>query len=434
MRTPTFRRRGVEEAARETALARGEGMAGVLKQRNFVLYFFFETITIFGSGMLFIGVNWYVRQASGTNAAVGIVMSLSILSGFLVFPLAGTVADRFARRSTLFALGLARAALFALFLVVSLLGLLDFRLTYLLVVANGIGFAFHMPVSRGFLQEILDRDNLVGGNALIEMSLQAGLFVSAGLTGIVLEAAGIQAVLAIAAGTYLIGSLLLRGIRYTPVEIRDARQRFYTQFVRGLSFLTQRRRLLFLGIVMQIPFIVVITSNVILPGYVENRLQGSAVVFGFADMSYGLAAFCSSLLLSLFGKKAPRYPLIIALFSTVIASLSGLYFNRLLPGLYLGLFVFGLANTPLKILVTAILMEIVDKEQFGRAMAFWTGVSSLLQVGLTFALGYLIDRVPENNGYIILAAVTALGLAGLIGVLPRLRQRTEYSVHHSGDQ
>jgi membrane protein DedA with SNARE-associated domain len=57
-------------------------------------------------------------------------------------------------------------------------------------------------------------------------------------------------------------------------------------------------------------------------------------------------------------------------------------------------------------------------------MAFWSGISSLLQVGLTFVLGYLIDRVPENNGYVILAAVMSLGLAGLIGILPRLRQRS----------
>ncbi len=395
----------------------------MLRQRNFVLYFLCETITKFGTGMLFIGINWYVRETSGTNAAVGIVMSLNILSGFLIFPLAGTVADRFARRSTLLVVNLTRAAVFSVFLLISLLGRLDFRLTYLLVVLNGIGFAFLLPVSRGFLQEILDRENLVGGNALIEMSLQAGMFVSAGFTGILLKAVGIQAVLAVAAGAYLLGSLFLLGIRYTPIEVRDARRGFYAQFRHGLEYLTGRPRLLLLGIVMQIPFIVVITSNVILPGYVENRLGADAVVFGFADMSYGLAAFCSSLLLSLLGKKAPRYPLLLALFATVIAALGGLYLNRLLPGLYVGLFVFGLANTPLKILITSILMEIVDKEQFGRAMAFWTGVSSLLQVGLTFGLGYLIDLVPENNGYLVLAAMTALGLGGLLSLLRGQRSR-----------
>ena len=60
------------------------------------------------------------------------------------------------------------------------------------------------------------------------------------------------------------------------------------------------------------------------------------------------------------------------------------------------MFLFGLGNTPLKILLTSTLMEIVDKEQFGRAMALWTGISSLLQVGLSFALGAALDRVQRE--------------------------------------
>ena len=93
---------------------------------------------------------------------------------------------------------------------------------------------------------------------------------------------GIRAVLGIAAGAYLVGSLLLLGIRYSPLEMRDARRSFHRQFALGLSYLTERPRLLRLGIVIQVPFVVVMTSNVILPGYVENRLQGGAVVFGRA--------------------------------------------------------------------------------------------------------------------------------------------------------
>ena len=99
-----------------------------------------------------------------------------------------------------------------------MLGRLEVRAIYLLVVLNGMGWAFHTPVSRGFLQEILDRGELVTGNAWVEMSLQAGAFLSAGFTGIVLKLLGIRAVLGIAVGTYLLASLLLAGIRYTPLR------------------------------------------------------------------------------------------------------------------------------------------------------------------------------------------------------------------------
>ena len=398
-------------------------MSSLWRKRSFLLYFLAETVSTFGSSMLFIGINWYVREVSGTNVAVGLVLSLSIASGFLLFPLAGTVADRFPRRSTLIAMDLGRAVMYLLFLLFALLGRLDPRVVYVLVVLNGIGWAFHMPVSRGFLQEILSREELVSGNAWVEMSLQAGAFVSAGFTGIVLKFLGIRAILGIVAGTYALSGLLLTGIRYAPLQVRDAGERFFLQFSGGLRYLAARPRLFALGLLMQVPFVVVIVSNVVLPGYVEKVLGAGAVTFGLADMSYGVAAFCSSLLLSLLADKLPRRRLLLALFFLVLAALGGLYANRLVVLAYLGLFVFGLGNTPLKILVSSVLMELVDKEQFGRAMALWGGLSSLLQVGLSFALGALLDRVPENNGYLVLAAVTALGLAGLAALLPGFLKR-----------
>ena len=397
-------------------------MPSLWGKRNFLLYFLAETISTFGSSMLFIGINWYVRESSGTNTAVGAVLSLSIASSFLLFPLAGTVADRFPRRSTLLVMCLCRAAIYLLFLVAALFGRLGTPGIYLLVVLNGMGWAFHTPVSRGFLQEILERGELVHGNSWVEMSLQAGAFLSAGFTGIVLKLLGISAVLSIAAGTYLLAVLLLAGIRYTPLAVPDSGEPFFAQFSRGLRYLGARPRLLWLGLLMQVPFVVVIVSNVVLPGYVEDVLGAGAVAFGLADMSYGLAAFCSSLLLSLFASRLSRFPLLMALFGLVLAALGGLYLNRLAALAYLGMFLFGLGNTPLKILLTSTLMEIVDKEQFGRAMALWTGLSSLLQVGLSFALGAALDRVSENHGYLALAVVMAGGLAGLAVLLPRLRR------------
>ncbi len=398
-------------------------MPSLWKNRSFLLYFLAESIATFGSSMLFIGINWWVRETSGTNTAVGVVLSLSIASGFLLFPLAGTVADRFPRRTTLLALCLARAGLYLLFLLLALLGRLEVRLIYLLVVINGMGWAFHTPVSRGFLQEIVPRNELVHGNSWVEMSFQAGAFLSAGFTGIVLKLLGIQAVLAIAIGTYLAASLLMAGIRYTPLAMPDSVEPFFRQFSRGLDYLRARPRLLWLGLAMQVPFVVVIVSNVILPGYVENVLGSGAVAFGLADGSYGLAAFCSSLMLSLFAHRLPRFPLLVALYSLVLVTLGGLYLNRLAALAYAGMFLFGLGNTPLKILLTSTLMEIVDKEQFGRTMALWSGISSLLQVALSFALGAMLDRVSENHGYLALAAVMAGGLVAVAVLLPRMQRQ-----------
>jgi hypothetical protein len=141
--------------------------------------------------------------------------------------------------------------------------------------------------------------------------------------------------------------LLLAGIRYTPLEVRDSEEPFFSQFSRGLGRLGARPRLLWLGLLMQVPFVVVIAALPVLPGAAGTE------------------------------RAVPQPP-----------GRAGLRWNVPLRP----------EQHPLKILLTSTLMEIVDKEQFGRAMALWTGISSLMQVGLSFALGAALDRVSENHG------------------------------------
>jgi hypothetical protein len=65
----------------------------------------------------------------------------------------------------------------------------------------------------------------------------------------------------------------------------------------------------------------------------------------------------------------------------------------------------------------------------GRAMAFWSGVSSVLQVALSFGLGFLLDAVAESNGYMALGVVGAAGFVALLALLPRTSIRLKGMDH-----
>ncbi len=66
---------------------------------------------------------------------------------------------------------------------------------------------------------------------------------SAGVTGIVLDRLGVSAVLGIAVGTYLPASLLLAGIRYTPLRVRDGYCLYNCVNTEGWSFGKEKGKL-----------------------------------------------------------------------------------------------------------------------------------------------------------------------------------------------
>ena len=61
-------------------------------------YYLSDLITQVGLSLTFIGLNWFVLEATGSSLDVGILMILGILSGLAGSLIAGTIADSFNRK------------------------------------------------------------------------------------------------------------------------------------------------------------------------------------------------------------------------------------------------------------------------------------------------------------------------------------------------
>ncbi|WP_198530534.1 hypothetical protein [Bacillus sp. LL01] len=64
-------------------------------KKNFSFFFLADIISGFGVGMATIGANWFLMEETGSLSAVGIMLSLNVISGFLVSPFTGTNTDTF---------------------------------------------------------------------------------------------------------------------------------------------------------------------------------------------------------------------------------------------------------------------------------------------------------------------------------------------------
>ena len=121
-----------------------------LRSRNYRLFVAGQGISLIGTWMQQVAMNWLVYRMTGSAMLLGIVGFTSQVPSFLLAPVAGVLADRWEKRRLLFAtqsLALIQAALLA---VIVLTGVVQMWQIILLSLFLGIVHAFDIPVRQSW--------------------------------------------------------------------------------------------------------------------------------------------------------------------------------------------------------------------------------------------------------------------------------------------
>lgn len=397
----------------------------LLKNQNFRNYFLADITSGFGSGMNFIGAGWFILEITGSNRSVGFLLALTLFSGLVVFPFSGMIVDRFNRRQIIWWSNLARGILIAIVAVSIITSSFKVIYLYFLVIIGGAGWSIFIPASRGLIQELVEKDELINGNSFIEISMQVGMFTAAAASGIIFRYFGFATILLIDTATFLISNYFLAKIRYDAVITHDQHESPYKQFSNGLKFLSKNPLIFGFGIMMFLPFVATMTSNVVLPGYVKNYLHQNSVIYGLADMSYGIGACLSGSMAASLATRFTRNKVVLLCFIVSIISLIFLIFNQYIIGLYIASVIFGLCNSSLRILLQTTAMEITPKEFFGRVMSVWVAISMTIQIISSYGAGCLMDNLRPNLGFLLLASIMVIGLSGVLYFKVPIRSKQE---------
>ncbi len=381
--------------------------------RNYTLYFLADFISSFGSGMSYIGINWFIFEQTGINSNVSLFMIIFFLSGLIILPFSGTVIDLFNRKYILIGSNWIRGLTIIIFILISKSFQFNISYIYLLAISGGIGWAIYLPASRAILQEIISPKKIVKGNSFLEVSLQIGSFLAAGFCGYLYKYFGIYTILAINAATFLFGGTVLLSLFYSPTK-KDRQESYFKQCIEGSNYLKNNPFLIILGLALFIPFVITIVSNLVLPSYVFHHLKASSVEFGIADMFYGIGACFSGFLVIVLSNKlkedtASQFFYIISFFSLLF-----LMINTYSVGLFMSYMMFGLSNSSIRILLNSTAMRIIERDFYGRVMSVWVASSSILQILLLTLLGKLLDIIHPIYGYLFLSIGMLIGCICLL--------------------
>jgi MFS family permease len=162
----------------------------VLRQYNYRLWATADLISVTGTWMQVLGVNWYLLQATGSPARMGLGIVLQALPALLIGPYAGALADRIRPRPLLLASQLAHASLAAALAALAWSGSHQIWPVYLISTLSGVVSAVDGPALGRFGTMVVGPARL--GNALAFGSLinSTGRVAGMGLGGVLVAVCG----------------------------------------------------------------------------------------------------------------------------------------------------------------------------------------------------------------------------------------------------
>jgi MFS family permease len=212
---------------------------GLWRHPDFVKLWSAETVSQFGTQFTLLALPLAAIDVLHASAFEVAALTTAEFLPFLLISLpAGVWVDRLPRRPILIAGDLARAALLASIPIAYFLDALTIWQLYAVGFSVGIATVFFDVAYQSYLPAIVERGQIIDGNAKLEISRSAGQLGGPGLAGVLVGWLKAPAAILVDAISFLGSALFLLAIRKTetPRQEREPRRKMRVELKEGLSY------------------------------------------------------------------------------------------------------------------------------------------------------------------------------------------------------
>ena len=406
-------------------------------QRGFRYFFTAMFVSLFGSGMNFIGVSWYIMSATHSTVAVSWQVIVVTLPGLVVPFLGGVLIDRFDRRYLGVLLDLARGFAVLAIAYVAWHGHLQIWHLYLMTLITGTGSAMYWANVNALVQEVIPPSQFTGANAAVLVGVQSGMLLAGTFVGFFYDHVGIGGILLIDGLTYFVSASCLYLLRSGHVSPREHRQypreysetseiasqalesgenpevaeaglslAIYADMKAGFGYLRQQPVVLALGVTHAMLMASIVSSNVVIVALASDILHSGARGLGTIEASWAIGAIVGGIVTSQLPQRL-RLPLYVTVIGAMALGNVAVPFVAFLLGAAILQGCFGFFRALGGIVAQSTLMSIVPRHFMGRTQSAFAIFATVLQLAMSFALGWIAQRFSIATGFFLLAAMYA---------------------------
>jgi MFS family permease len=384
-----------------------------LRIRNYRLYFAGQIVSVSGSWMQRVAQAWLVYHLSGSGLALGVVTGLQFLPVLVVGAWGGVLADRFDKRRLLLCTQTAMGLLALALGLLTISGLVQLWMVYLLALALGAVTASDNPARQAFVMEMVGRSHVMNA-----VSLNSAVFTSARIVGPAVAGLLINAV-----GTgwcFLVNALSFGGVLVALAAMRRQELLSWEPADRGRGGVLEGLRYAWSSLDLRVPLLLMavvgtlaLNFSVILPLMASQTFHGDAGTYGLLFSTLGVGSLFGALITA--GRREPsRRLLLLSLLAFGLLMLAA----ALAPSLWLELLTLvplGVAAVIFQATTNSTLQVNTDPALRGRVMALY----SVVFMGTTPIGAPIVGLVSQAagpqaglalGGAAVLLAVGAFGL------------------------
>ncbi len=220
------------------ANGRSRRRGGLVWHRHFRLLWTGETISQLGSQVSVLVLPLVaVLYLRASTLEVGVLTALESVAFLLVGLPAGAWCDRVRRRPVMVAADLVRAVLLASIPIAAALGVLTLDQLFAVALLHGIATVFFDVSYQSYLPSLVDRDELMEGNAKLGASQSVAEVVGPTLGGFLVQLLTAPFAVLADAGSFLASAICVGAIdRPEPPPERPAQRHLFHEIGEGLDF------------------------------------------------------------------------------------------------------------------------------------------------------------------------------------------------------
>jgi MFS family permease len=360
-----------------------EAPSNILKIRNFRLLWIGEGISLLGDQFYMIALPWLVLSLTGNALAVGTVLATAGIPRALFMLLGGALTDRFTPRKLMINSNIARMILTGLLAAFVMTNLIQLWMLYAFALLFGLADAFFFPAQTSIVPQLIGKDQLQMGNAMIQGTATLSLFVGPILAGTLISwldggathsTSGIALAFALDSLTFIASVTMLNLIRIENVISRaeEVEGGVLASIREGLLYVWNDTTLrIVFGLTMGLNVLITGPFSVGVPVVASIRFAEGATAFGLIMSVFGGGALLGVVLAGTLPK--PSKKLLGTVLLSVISLMGiGLAIIGITPSLTvtaLAALVMGTANGYSNILMITWLQQKIAPEMTGRIMS-----------------------------------------------------------------
>jgi MFS transporter, DHA3 family, macrolide efflux protein len=263
--------------------------------------------------------------------------------------------------------------------------------------------------------------------------VQGGMLAAGGLVGFVYERTGLAGILAIDGATYVLSALcfyLLRRGYFAPqvssspalfssadFGARHAAREFgvLADLREGLNYLRSQPTVLALGLTYACMMAGVISANVLVVALANNVLHVGARGYGFIESGWALGAVIGGFAAAPLSRRHPVQVLVTALFVLAVGHALFPYAGVLAVAILMNA-VFGGCRAIGAVLTQSSILASVPNRLMGRTQSAFAFMATVLQVMMSFALGWLAEHSSLQLAFLLLGAIYGAALLAALRI------------------